>query len=64
MLCLAIAVLPQTQNKVIELAFYSDLTHTEIADTLLLPLGLVKSRIRLGLQRLRQTLKKQRLVKK
>jgi len=63
-LCLAIAVLPQTQNKVIELAFYSDLTHTEIADTLQLPLGAVKSRIRLGLQRLRQTLKKQRLVKK
>jgi len=38
---------------VITLAFYGDLTHSEIAAHLDLPPGTVKGRMRLGLQRLR-----------
>lgn len=49
----ALAQLPDAQRKVIILAFYAQLTHTEIAERLELPLGTVKGRIRLALQRLR-----------
>jgi RNA polymerase sigma-70 factor (ECF subfamily) len=45
--------LPDAQREVIMLAFYGDLSHTEIAARLDLPPGTVKGRIRLGLQRLR-----------
>lgn len=49
----ALAQLPDGQREVIILAFYAELTHTEIAERLELPLGTVKGRIRLALQRLR-----------
>ncbi len=48
-----LAQLPDAQREVITLAFYGQLTHTEIAEHLHLPAGTVKGRMRLGLQRLR-----------
>lgn len=44
--------LPPAQAEVIEKAFFEDKTHQEIADELGVPVGTVKSRIRLALQRL------------
>jgi RNA polymerase sigma-70 factor, ECF subfamily len=49
----SLALLPAAQQVVISLAFYGQLSHTEIATRLGLPAGTVKGRIRLGLQRLR-----------
>lgn len=46
--------LPAAQREVITLAFYGQLTHTEIAEHLQLPEGTVKGRMRLGLRRLRR----------
>ena len=45
--------LPPEQSLLIEMAFYQGMTHQELADKLNLPLGTVKTRLRLGLQKLR-----------
>ncbi len=52
----ALAVLSGEQRRVIELSFFSDTPHAAIAQVLNLPLGTVKSRIRLALARLRDAL--------
>jgi RNA polymerase sigma-70 factor, ECF subfamily len=49
----ALKVLPAEQLQVLELAYFSGYTHTEIADLLGLPLGTVKGRMRLGLKKIR-----------
>lgn len=53
MLRTLILQLPPEQIEVIELAFYGGMSHSEIAEYLTQPLGTVKSRIRIGLQRLK-----------
>jgi RNA polymerase sigma factor (sigma-70 family) len=50
----ALAALPGAQRTLIERAFYGELSHSEIATETGLPLGTIKSRIRLALDKLRQ----------
>ncbi len=52
----AVSALSDEQRRSIELAYYDGLSHTEIARRLDQPLGTIKSRIRLGLMRLRTAL--------
>jgi RNA polymerase sigma-70 factor (ECF subfamily) len=49
----ALAKLPSEQSDVVRLSFFEDRPHSEIAEALRLPLGTVKSRIRLAMARLR-----------
>ena len=53
----AIAGLPDAQRELIQKAYFGDLSHSEIADQTGLPLGTIKSRIRLALERLRHEMK-------
>ena len=53
----AVDGLPDEQREVLEMAFFGDRTHPEIAEALGLPLGTVKSRIRLALRKLETALK-------
>lgn len=48
--------LPRVQRDVLELAYFADLTQTQIADRTGIPLGTVKSHARRGLQRMRHSL--------
>lgn len=52
----AIAELPDEQSKVIELAYFGGFSHSQIADQLDMPIGTVKGRMRLGLDKLRRSL--------
>jgi RNA polymerase sigma-70 factor (ECF subfamily) len=49
-------VLPADQREVIELAYFGGLSHSEIAEKTSLPLGTVKTRVRLALEKLREPL--------
>ncbi|MCK8464655.1 sigma-70 family RNA polymerase sigma factor [Aliiroseovarius sp. S1339] len=53
----ALSSLKPEQREIIEKAYLGELTHQEISDQTGLPLGTIKSRIRLGLERLRHELK-------
>jgi len=52
----ALAALPNEQRQVLHLAFFEDKPHAEVAAELNLPLGTVKSRIRLAMKRMRTEL--------
>ena len=52
----ALDTLPTEQSKVIELAYFGGFSHSKIADMLDMPIGTVKGRMRLGLDKLRQQL--------
>ena len=52
----ALEELPDEQCKVIELAYFGGFTHTQIADMLAMPVGTVKGRMRLGLEKMRRRL--------
>ena len=52
-----LTTLPEAQRTLIEHAYFGDLSHSEIAKKTGLPLGTIKSRIRLALERLRQAMK-------
>ena len=52
----ALERLPRDQRQALAAAFFDGLTHSEIAEALKQPLGTIKTRIRTGLQRLRQEL--------
>ncbi len=49
----AIAELPEEQRRALELAYFDGLTHQEISERTGTPLGTVKTRVRLGLMKLR-----------
>ena len=52
----ALLALPEAQRDLIQRAYFGDLSHGEIAQITGLPLGTIKSRIRLALEKLRQSM--------
>ncbi len=58
----AIATLPQDQKRALAMAYFQGLTHSEIAERLGEPLGTVKTRIRLAMQKLRQLLQSEQMA--
>jgi len=56
----ALAQLPEEQRKVLTLSFIEENSHAAVAEMLGIPLGTVKSRIRLGIEKLRTLLADQR----
>ena len=52
----ALSGLPDDQSKVIQLAFFGGFSHSEIAKMLNQPLGTIKGRMRLGMEKVRATL--------
>ncbi len=60
----ALTQLPEEQRHALALAFFSGMTHQEISDTTGEPLGTVKTRIRLAMQKLRELLRDESSVTK
>ena len=52
----ALRALPAEQCRVIELAYFGGFSHSQIAEMLEMPIGTVKGRMRLGLEKLRRSL--------
>jgi RNA polymerase sigma-70 factor (ECF subfamily) len=52
----ALALLPEAQQEALELAYYEGLSHTEIAARLNQPVGTIKTRIKLGMSKLKMAL--------
>ncbi len=52
----ALEALPPAQRRTIELAYFGGYTHVELAELMGVPLGTVKGRMRIGLQKLRRAL--------
>ena len=53
----ALDQLAEPQRQAIELAYFEGLSHSEIAERLREPLGTIKTRVRLGMQKLRDALR-------
>jgi RNA polymerase sigma-70 factor (ECF subfamily) len=53
----AVAQVPEDQRRTIVMAYFEGLTHVEIAERMQVPLGTVKSRLRIGLEKMRETLR-------
>ena len=53
----ALGELPDEQRRVIELAYFGGFSHSQIAEMLEMPIGTVKGRMRLGLEKLRRGLR-------
>ena len=58
----AINGLPKNQQDVLAMAYFKGYTHRQIAEVLNEPLGTIKTRIRLGLQKLRQIFKDEKIL--
>ncbi|MBI2872460.1 MAG: sigma-70 family RNA polymerase sigma factor [Chloroflexi bacterium] len=56
----ALAQLPQEQRQVIDMAYFGGYTHSEIAELTRVPLGTVKGRIRVGIEKLKRLLEHHR----
>ena len=57
----AVMQLPDEQKQALGMAFFQGLSHQQIAEALNQPLGTVKTRIRLGMQKLRDVLQNERV---
>ena len=53
----AVRQVPEDQRRTIEMAYFEGLTHVEIAERMQVPTGTVKSRLRIGLQKMRDVLR-------
>jgi RNA polymerase sigma factor (sigma-70 family) len=60
-ICAVLDQIPAEQRVVIELAYFGGYTHTEISEQCHIPLGTVKGRMRLGLQKMKSLLAEQEL---
>src|SRR5438552_15579767 len=56
----ALEALPQAQRRTIELAYFGGYTHVELSQLMGVPLGTVKGRMRIGLQKMRRALERTR----